>query len=105
MRYEPHPGAYRTPQETEQCREMFHPKLGIPFCTKDLEHEGGHKGFNFSWIEEPQVDEETARRFITAYRRIPNGIEGITLNDDSTVTMTLCGLEAAVRFVRVSNGD
>lgn len=85
---------------------MFHPELKSgPYCRKDAGHDDSHRGNNLTWPCEPQVDAETAQRFLNAYRRIPNGTEGIVLNDDGTATLTLVGLEAAVRFVRVSYID
>jgi hypothetical protein len=89
-----------------KCWEMFHPELrNGPHCGEDLDHQGDHRGNNLTWAAEPQTDADTAQRFLDAYRRIPNGTEGITLNDDGTATLTIRALEAAVRFIRVVYSD
>jgi len=86
-----------------KCWEIFHPGLKIsPYCVEELDHEQDHKGFGLRWTEEPQVDAETAERFLKAYRAIPNSYHEIKLNHDGTVSMTLRGLEAAVRFIGVN---
>lgn len=105
MRYDPGE-RYRSAGE-DKCWEMFHPELGGgPHCAKDLGHEDAHQGNGLSWAEEPQVDAETAKRFLGAYYRIPNSNHEITLNHDGTVAMTLRGLEAAVRFIGLNmHGD
>lgn len=85
-----------------KCWEQFlHELSDSPYCHKDEAHDGDHEGYGVRWTEEPQVDVDTATRFLKAYRRIPNQNHEIWLNHDGTVTMTLRGLEAAVRFLGV----
>lgn len=85
---------------------MFHSGVqGGPHCRKDIDHEEPHEGFGLRWREEPQVDAETALRFLKAYQSIPNANHQIELGHDGMVTMTLGGLEAATRFIRISSSD
>lgn len=89
-----------------KCWEMFHPEVRSgPVCSKDVGHEEPHEGSGIRWREEPQVDTETALRFLKAYRSIPNSYHEIELGHDGMITVTLRGLEAATRFISVRSSD
>lgn len=97
---------YNKPGEGK-CWEMWSSHLPNegPYCMKLLDHDENHEGGGMVWAEEPQVEIDTARRFLAAYRRIPNSGHAITLTADGVV-MTLKAFEASVLFLGVSmHGD
>ena len=87
---------------TPKCDQHWHPEARMsPKCCEDEGHELPHKGYNMIWLKSPAVDKETAEKFLSYYRRIPNGQHEIYLQDDGTVHMTLRGLWAATAFLGV----
>ncbi len=89
-----------------ECWELWHPGVTqSPHCGLKLNHKGDHEGNGMVWSKEPAVDAETAAKFLSYYRRIPNPNHAIVLNDDGSVTMTLSALRAATQFIDVRYSD
>lgn len=89
-----------------KCWEMWHAEIrNGPYCAEPEDHEGWHKGFGMVWPLPSGASVEVARRFLSAYRRIPNAWHEIVLRDDGWIESTLRGFESAVRFVGLGPSD
>lgn len=89
-----------------RCWELWHSGVKhSPRCELDLDHEGDHKGNAMSWSKEPDVDVDTAAKFLQYYRRIPNSNHDIVLLDNGSVAMSLRALYAATVFIDVRSSD
>lgn len=86
------------------CAARWHPDLWWGQCHEKDGHDGPHSGNAFRWEKPTKVDKATAEKFMHYYQRIPNSNHAITLNDDTTVTMTLNAFWAATNFIGVSMG-